>query len=299
VPGLAGCGALSRAWRRDLLYRLPMDLLVVGGGKMGEALVSGLLEAGWAKPSQVAVAEVSPERRAELTAPGGLASRFDGLEIVDGELPPADGVVLAVKPGDVEGVCRNLGSTGAKRVLSIAAGVTLSDLQSWCPGSCAVVRAMPNMPAVVSAAATAIVGGSRSDREDVDWAADIMSSVGLVVEVPERLLDAVTGLSGSGPAYIALVAEAMIEAGVLLGLPRSVAGELVVQTLLGTARMLAEPGQTPAALRAAVTSPAGTTASGLRELEAGGVRSAFIEAVTAASHRSRQLGSRGLGSPNA
>jgi pyrroline-5-carboxylate reductase len=276
-----------------------MDLLVVGGGKMGEALVAGLLEAGWAKPSQVVVAELSPARRAELVAPGGLASRFDGLEIVDGELPPAEGVVLAVKPGDVEGVCRDLARTGAKRVLSIAAGVILSDLQSWCPGNCAVVRAMPNMPAVVATAATAIVGGSRSDREDVDWAAGIMGSVGLVVEVPERLLDAVTGLSGSGPAYIALVAEAMIEAGVLLGLPRSVAGDLVVQTLLGTARMLAEPGQTPAALRAAVTSPAGTTASGLRELEAGGVRSAFIEAVTAASHRSRQLGSRGLGSPSA
>jgi pyrroline-5-carboxylate reductase len=266
---------------------------------MGEALVGGLLEAGWAKPSQVGVAEVSSARRAELVAPGGLASRFDGLEIVGGELAPAEGVVLAVKPRDVENVCRKLAGTGAKRVLSIAAGVTLGDLESWCPGDCAVVRAMPNMPAVVSTAATAIVGGSRSDREDLDWADGIMSSVGLVVEVPERALDAVTGLSGSGPAYIALVVEAMIEAGVLLGLPRSVAGDLVVQTLLGTARMLAEPGQTPAALRAAVTSPAGTTASGLRELEAAAVRSAFIEAVTAASHRSRQLGSRSLGSPSA
>ncbi len=278
---------------------MDLDLLVVGGGKMGEALVAGLLEAGWAKPSQVALAEMSPARRAELGAPGGLASRFDGLEIVGGELPPAEGVVLAVKPADIESVCRNLAGTGAKRVLSIAAGVTLGNLQSWCPGSCAVVRAMPNMPALVSSAATAIAGGSRSTRDDVDWAAGIMSSVGLVVEVPETLLDAVTGLSGSGPAYVALVAEAMIEAGVLLGLPRSVAGDLVVQTLLGTARMLAEPGQTPAALRAAVTSPAGTTASGLRELEAGGVRSSFIEAVTAATHRSRQLGSRGAGSPSA
>jgi pyrroline-5-carboxylate reductase len=278
---------------------MDLDLLVVGGGEMGEALIAGLLEGGWAKPSQVAVAEVSPARRAELGAPGGLASRFDGLEIVGGELPPAEGVVLAVKPADIESVCRNLAGTGAKRVLSIAAGVTLGNLQSWCPGSCAVVRAMPNMPALVSSAATAIAGGSRSTRDDVDWAAGIMSSVGLVVEVPETLLDAVTGLSGSGPAYVALVAEAMIEAGVLLGLPRSVAGDLVVQTLLGTARMLAEPGQTPAALRAAVTSPAGTTASGLRELEAGGVRSAFIEAVTAATHRSRQLGSRAAGSPSA
>ena len=128
-----------------------------------------------AKPSQVAVAELSTARRAELDAPGGLASRFEGLEIFDGQLPPADGVVLAVKPGDIEGVCRNLAGTGAKRVLSIAAGVTLSDLQSWCPGNCAVVRAMPNMPALVSTAATAIVGGSRSDPEDVEWAAGIMA----------------------------------------------------------------------------------------------------------------------------
>jgi len=266
---------------------------------MGEALVRGLLESGWAKPSQVAIAELSPARRAELGARGGLASRFHGLEIVDGELPPAEGLVLAVKPGDVESVCRRLAGTGAKRVLSIAAGVTLGSLQSWCPSNCAVVRAMPNLPALVSTAATAIAGGSRSTRDDVDWAAGIMGSVGLVVEVPEALLDAVTGLSGSGPAFLSLVAEAMIEAGVLLGLTRSVAADLVVQTLLGTARMLAETGQSPAALRAAVTSPAGTTASGLRELEAAGVRSAFLEAVTAAAHRSRQLGSRGMGSPSA
>ncbi len=264
---------------------------------MGEALVGGLLESGWAKPSQVAVAELSPARRAELGGPGGLASRFDGLEVVDGELPPADGVVLAVKPGDVEGVCRNPAGTGAKRVLSIAAGVTLSSLQSWCPSDCAVVRAMPNMPAVVSTAATAIVGGSRSDPEDVEWAAGIMGSVGLVVEVPERLLDAVTGLSGSGPAFVALVGGVNDRGRRPLWPAALGRGDLVVQTLLGTARMLADPGQTPAALRAAVTSPAGTTASGLRELEAGGVRSAFLEAVTAAAHRSRQLGSRGMARP--
>jgi pyrroline-5-carboxylate reductase len=158
---------------------------------------------------------------------------------------------------------------------------------------------MPNLPAVVGTGATAIAGGSLASRDDVDWAAGIMSSVGLVVEVPEKLLDAVTGLSGSGPAYVALVVEAMTEAGVLLGLPRTVAADLVIQTLLGTARMLAEPGQTPEGLRAAVTSPAGTTASGLRELEAGSVRSAFIEAVTAAAHRSRQLGARAIGAPGA
>ncbi len=175
-------------------------------------------------------------------------------------------------------------------MLSIAAGVTLKDLESWCPHDCAVIRAMPNMGALVRAAATAIAAGTSAGPADVEWAAGILRSVGTVVEVPERLLDAVTGLSGSGPAYLFLVAEAMTDAGVMSGLPRPVAAELVMNTLLGAARLLTETGQSPEALRAAVTSPAGTTAAGLRQLEARGVRSAFIEAVGAAVERSRDLG---------
>jgi pyrroline-5-carboxylate reductase len=267
------------------------ELLVVGGGKMGEALVGGLLDAGWAGPDQVGIVEVLPARRAELTGEGGLVSRHPGLAVVAQvtEAGPARGAILAVKPADIEVAGRSLEGSEVTRVLSIAAGVTLADLESACPPACAVVRAMPNMAALVKAGATAIAAGSRAGPEDVRWAAGILQSVGLVVEVQEKLLDAVTGLSGSGPAYVCLVAEAMTEAGVLEGLPRPIARDLVVQTLLGTAQVLST-GQAAEEVRAAVTSPGGTTAAGLRRLEAGGARSAFIEAVAAATARSRELG---------
>jgi pyrroline-5-carboxylate reductase len=274
------------------------DLLVVGGGKMGAALVDGLLSSGWARPDQVTVTEIAAGRRADLNAPAGLAGRYPGLRLLDGRLPAAHNAILAVKPGDAQGVCRRLGEAGVGRLLSIAAGVPLRDLESWCPGGCAVVRAMPNMAALVRTSATAVSAGVSAGPPDIEWATGIMRSVGTVVEVPERLLDAVTGLSGSGPAYVFLVAEAMIEAGVLSGLPRPVASELVIHTLLGSARLLSETGESAEALRAAVTSPAGTTAAGLRQLEAHGARSALIEAITAAVQRSRELGSsvRELGS---
>jgi len=263
-------------------------LLVVGGGKMGEALVRGLLRAGWARPGDLVLSEVSPARRSLLADEPELA----GVALVGEELPAAEGTVVAVKPPDVEGVCRRLRpmpGPGAGATLSIAAGVRLADLQAWCGPAVRVVRAMPNTAALVGEAATGISGGPGTDREDIDWAASLMSSVGSVVEVPEALLDAVTGLSGSGPAYLFLVAEAMTEAGVLAGLPRDVSARLVTQTFVGAARLLSETGSSPEALRAAVTSPAGTTAAGLRQLEARGTRSAFIEAVAAATDRSRQL----------
>ncbi len=225
-------------------------------------------------------------------AEGGLAKRYPGLQVVDQTAAggPAHGAVLAVKPADMEAAGRSLEGTGVSRVLSIAAGVTLGAVESWCPSGCAVVRAMPNIAALVKAGATAISPGPRASAEDVEWAAGIMRSVGLVVEVPEKLLDAVTGLSGSGPAYVFLVVEAMTEAGVLEGLPRPIARDLVVQTLAGAAQLLSTTGQSAEELRAAVTSPGGTTAAGLRQLEAGRTRSALIEAVVAASARSRELG---------
>jgi pyrroline-5-carboxylate reductase len=149
---------------------------------------------------------------------------------------------------------------------------------------------MPNTPALVGAGAAAICAGTAATDADLDWAEGLLRAVGTVVRVPEKLLDAVTGLSGSGPAYVFLVAEALIEGGVLAGLPRDVAHELAVATIAGAGRLLAETGETPEALRAQVTSPGGTTAAGLRALEAQGVRSAFLEAVAAATERSRQLG---------
>jgi pyrroline-5-carboxylate reductase len=261
-------------------------LVVVGGGKMGEALVGGLLAAGWARPDEVVVAENLAGRREELSA--GLVRRYPGVTVT-AEPVAADGAVIAVKPGDVEAACSAVAAASVDRVLSIAAGVPLSSLESWV-GDLAVVRAMPNTPALVGSGASAIAAGRRAGEGELAWAEAILGAVGTVVRVPEALLDAVTGLSGSGPAYLFLVAEALIDAGVLAGLPRPISSQLTIQTLLGSARLLAESQDGPEALRAAVTSPGGTTAAGIRALEAAAVRSAFLEAVVAATERSKQLG---------
>ncbi|HET6836206.1 MAG TPA: pyrroline-5-carboxylate reductase, partial [Acidimicrobiales bacterium] len=203
----------------------------------------------------------------------------------------AHGHVLAVKPGDVETACRALADTGSRApVLSIAAGITIRRLEADLLPGTPVVRAMPNTAALVGAGAAAVAAGRSADESELTWAEEILGAVGAVVRVDEALLDAVTGLSGSGPGYVFLVAEALIEGGVLAGLPRPVATTLAVQTLLGSARLLDESPDGPEALRGAVTSPGGTTAAGLRALEAAGVRSAFLEAVLAATERSRELG---------
>ncbi len=217
-----------------------------------------------------------------------LSDRYPGIG-VSASAVAADGVVVAVKPGHVEAACAAMADLAVGRVLSIAAGVTLARLEAALAPGTPVVRAMPNTPALVGAGAAAIAGGTHASAGDLDWAESVLGAVGLVVRVDEPLLDAVTGLSGSGPAYVFLVAEALIEGGVLAGLPRDTAVELTVATLLGSARLLAETGDDPAALRAGVTSPAGTTAAGLRALEDRGTRAAFIAAVAAATDRSRQL----------
>lgn len=259
-------------------------LQIVGGGKMGEALVTGLLQAGWAQPADVRLVEKLPARAEELRA------RFPEAAVSDAPAE-AEGHVLAVKPGDIEAACATLAATGSSsRVLSIAAGVPLTRLEAALNPGTPVVRAMPNTPALVGAGAAAVAPGSAAGDADLDWAEEILGSVGTVVRVGEPSLDAVTGLSGSGPAYVFLVVEAMVEAGVLAGLARPVSAELVAQTVLGAAKLIAETGQAPEELRAAVTSPGGTTAAGVRELERAGVRSAFLEAVMAATDRSRQLG---------
>jgi pyrroline-5-carboxylate reductase len=250
---------------------------------MGEALLTGLLAAGWAGADELAVVEKLADRRDHL------AERFPGVD-VRAAPGAADGVVVAVKPGDVESACRAAAEAGTKRALSIAAGVPTARLEAAFGAGVAVVRAMPNTPALVGAGAAAIAKGSTATDDDLAWAEGILSAVGTVVRVPESLLDAVTGLSGSGPAYVFLVAEALIEAGVLVGLPRDVSTTLSIHTLLGAGRLLAETGDSPEALRAGVTSPGGTTAAGLRALEAAGVRAAILDAVAAATERSRQLG---------
>jgi pyrroline-5-carboxylate reductase len=264
-------------------------LALLGGGRMGEALIGGLLDAGTA-PEDVAVAEISPERR------HALETRFPKIRVVPAPawaVAEAEVVVVAVKPGDVAGALEGAASALVPEtlIISIAAGVTIATLEALVPGY-PVVRAMPNTPALVRQGAAAISAGSHAGDQHLARAESILSAVGTVVRVPEVLLDAVTGLSGSGPAYVFLLAEALIEAGVHSGLPRPVSQALVIQTLLGSATLLAGGTESPEALRAAVTSPGGTTAAGLAALEARAVRAAVLEAVAAATARSKELGSQ-------
>ena len=256
-------------------------LAVVGGGNMGAALVGGLLQGGW-QPADLAVVEVSAVRAAQL------AEMFPGVAIVT-ETPACESALIAVKPYDVAAACAAAAKAGATRLLSIAAGISLDALQAAAGPDVVVVRSMPNTPALVGEGAAAICGGATADDADLEWAEGILGAVGIVVRVPESQLDAVTGLAGSGPAYLFLVAEALTEAGVLAGLSRSNAEQLVTQLFVGSATLLADRGD-PATLRANVTSPGGTTAAGLRVLEEHGVRSAFLEAVMAATARGAELG---------
>jgi pyrroline-5-carboxylate reductase len=265
-------------------------LALLGGGRMGEALLAGLLDAGW-DADALSVAEVDGERRR------ALESRFAGVRVVPSPAWAAaetDVLVVAVKPQDVAAALESWVTVlpAGALVLSIAAGVTLATLESVVPEH-PVVRAMPNTPALVRQGAAAIAPGTRADDSHLELAERVLGAVGIVVRVPEKLLDAVTGLSGSGPAYLFLVAETLIEAGVLVGLPRDTANELVRQTLLGSATLLRDSADGPEALRAAVTSPGGTTAAGLQVLEEHGLRAALLAAVDAATERSRELGRTG------
>jgi pyrroline-5-carboxylate reductase len=253
-------------------------LTIVGGGNMGAAIAVGLLGHGWA-PTSLTVVEVVAERRE------ALATLLPGVAVRDA-VGPCTAALIAVKPGDVTAAVAN----GAQRVLSIAAGVTVAALQRAAGEGVAVVRAMPNTPALVGQGSAAISAGDAATEDDLVWAEQVLGAVGAVVRVGESQQDAVTGLSGSGPAYLFLVAEALADAGVTAGLSRAVSEQLVAQLFVGSAALLAERGD-PARLRHMVTSPGGTTAAGLRSLEEHAVRAAFIDAVAAATARSRELGS--------
>lgn len=258
-------------------------LQIIGGGRMGEAMLIGLLRSGFASPGEITVVEPLASRRAEVAAANpGVTVRPD--------MVLAEGAIVAVKPNDVPEVVSELAASGCKRVLSIAAGVTLATLEAAAGNEIRIVRAMPNTAATVGAGAAAIAGGSTAREEDLVWAESILGAVGTVVRVTESQLDAVTGLSGSGPAYIYLVVEALADAGVLVGLSRPVAEMLATQTLIGAAELLASGAGSPVDLRSAVTSPGGTTAAGIHQLERHAVRGAFLDAVVAATRRSRELG---------
>ncbi len=258
-----------------------MKLQLIGGGKMGQALAGGLLSSGWLEPAELTIVEVVAELR------GVLETQFPGVTI--GEHPLADvDTILAVKPWSIVDVAAGLVRPG--RVLSIAAGVTLAAIEAHVPSGTPVIRSMPNTPALLAAGASALAGGSSAGPADLQWATEILGAVGQVVVVTESQIDAVTGLSGSGPAYFFLVGEALADAGVAVGLPRATAELLAYQTMLGSARMLLESGEPAAVLRSGVTTPAGTTAAGTGQLEHHGVRAAMLAAVEAATARSRELG---------
>lgn len=256
---------------------------------MGEALVRGLLRAG-APGARIRVADPDPARRQALEALG-LGTSADNPEVV----ASSEIVILAVKPDRVEAVLAELAKAGATDLsrplwVSIAAGTPLARLERALPRGTRIVRAMPNTPALVGEGATAIAANAQAREADREAARAIFSGVGLVWEAPhEGLLDAVTGLSGSGPAYVFVLLEALADAGVRTGLPRGPAQELAVQTVLGAAKLARETGRHPAELKDRVTSPGGTTIAGLARLEARGFRAAILEAVEAATNRSREL----------
>lgn len=262
-------------------------LEIIGGGRMGEALLTGILRDGVIAPKQVAIAEVSERRRAELV-------RLFPDVTVGPDLVAAESVILATKPHDAPQALAAVSSVGVSRVLSIAAGVPLEVLEACVGPGVPVIRAMPNTPALVGEGAAAIAAGASTADADVAWAESILEAVGTVVRLPESALDAVTGLSGSGPAYVFLLAEAMIDAGVAQGLSRDVSTQLVLQTVLGSAKLMVDSTDGPEALRAAVTSPAGTTAAGLLCMERGAFRATVIDAVAAATQRSVEMRDAGL-----
>lgn len=264
----------------------------LGGGAMGEALAAGVLAAG-ARQASVRAADPDPARCKALEQTLGIEAGADNAAVVDA----SDLVVLAVKPGLVGSVLAGLGGPGTPELarplwVSIAAGVPLSTFAAGLPAGARVVRAMPNTPALVRAGATAFVASEACTAQDRALASALFEAVGIAWEAPsESLLDAVTGLSGSGPAYVFVLLEALADAGVRMGLPRDAAGRLATQTVLGAAQLAQQSGRHPAALKDQVTSPGGTTIAGLERLEAGGFRAALYEAVAAATRRSRELGS--------
>ena len=259
---------------------------MIGGGMMGEALLSRIVAQQVFDPSAIVVSEPSRSRREFL------AQQYK-VQVTDQNRQAAASniILLAIKPQVFSQIAQELADqTISALVISILAGTSLAQLEAAFPQQ-PVIRAMPNTPAAVGAGITAIAAGQQTQLHHIEQATRILRTVGEVVEVPESMLDAVTGLSGSGPGYLAIVIEALADGGVAAGLPRAIALKLAIQTMRGTAQLLQESGMHPGELKDRVTSPAGTTIAGIAELEKAGVRSAFIEAVKAAVGRSKELGS--------
>jgi len=264
-----------------------MTVAILGAGVMGETVVSGLVRAG-RSPGDLVLSERRPERAAELRERYGV----DVLGNIEAATR-ADTLVLVVKPQDMPDLLDEIAHVvrPSQLVVSLAAGITTAFIEARLPAGVPVVRVMPNTPALVDEGMAAISPGLHCDEAHLVEAEDLLRATGKVLRVPEKQQDAVTAISGSGPAYLFFVVEAMIEAGVHLGLPRTTATELVVQTMVGSATMLRETGEHPTVLRERVTSPGGTTAAAIRELEDHKVRAAFMTALASAAARSKELAS--------
>ena len=264
-------------------------IAVLGAGQIGEALISGLVSSGWRTPVELAASTRREERAAELRERHGIEVTLSNADAAAG----AALVVIAVKPQDIEALLGEIGPLiqPEQTVLSIAAAIPTTTIERQLGSGVPVVRAMPNTPAVVHEGMAGVCAGAHAAEEHLTLAEEALRHLGAVVRVSEPYMDAVTAVSGSGPAYFALLAEAMIEAGILLGLSREVSTQLVVQTMLGTAKQLRDLKMHPVELREMVTSPGGTTIAAIRELEQAGVRAAFLNAIQAAMDRSRELAS--------
>jgi pyrroline-5-carboxylate reductase len=262
-------------------------IAILGGGRIGEALLSGLLSSEWRSAEEIVVTDRREERNAELRERYGVEATSDNAAAVrDARL-----VVVAVKPQDIDALLEEIGGalTPEQTLVSVAAAIPTARIEERIAASIPVVRAMPNAPATVHEGMAGICAGAHASDDDLALADEALSHLGRVVRVPEAWMDAITAVSGSGPAYFALLAEAMIEAGILLGLSREVSTTLVVQTMYGTAKQLRDQGMHPVELRESVTSPGGTTIAAIRELEQAGVRAAFLNAIQAAMDRAQEL----------
>lgn len=260
----------------------------LGGGNMAGALIRGLLHEDAVIADQIRASDVSDQRLGDLQTKFGILTTSDNDELVRW----ADVIVIAVKPQIVDRILGSIasGMSGSDLVISIAAGVPLDALEARLPAGARVIRSMPNTAAIAHAGATAISPGTHATREDISVARALFEAVGRCVTVDETLLDAVTGLSGSGPAYVMLMIEALADGGVKVGLGRDIALLLAAQTVYGAAKLQLETGEHPGRLKDMVTSPGGTAIAGLHTLESGGLRRTLIDAVEAAANRSAELG---------
>lgn len=266
----------------------PKKLAFIGAGNMAEALIQGILKASLLKTDEIIATDVSQERAVYIQQKTGINVLLENTQAVK----QAETIILAVKPQTMNMVLQELATVLSpnQQIISIVAGIRTETIEQQLGVNMSVIRVMPNTPALVGCSATAICKGRYASEEHLKWATRIFESVGFVVVVDEKLMDTVTALSGSGPAYIFTIIESLIDAGVELGLPRDIATGLTIQTVKGAAVMMEETQKHPAILKNMVTSPGGTTAAGLHVLEKNGIHAAILEAVIAAKNRAKELG---------